>query len=49
MTLISALRVPFALVSIEPAIPVAPTLGERFWKFWASLYVMPARPTMQGL
>jgi hypothetical protein len=49
MTLISTLRVPFALVAIEPTIPVNPTLGERFWKFWAGLYVMPARPTMQGL
>jgi hypothetical protein len=37
-TLISTLRAPFALVTIEPAIPVAPTMAERFWNFWASLY-----------
>jgi hypothetical protein len=49
MTLISTLRVPFALVSIEPAIPVAMTLGERFWKFWASLYAPNSRPTTAAL
>lgn len=46
MTLISVLRVPFAMVTIEPAIPVVPTMGERFWRFWERLYAPQARPTM---
>ena len=49
MTLISTLRVPFALVTIEPTIPVTPTLGERFWKFWAGLYAPESRPTTAAL
>jgi hypothetical protein len=34
-TLLSTLGTPFALVTIEPAIPVSRTLAERFWGFWA--------------
>jgi hypothetical protein len=49
LTLISTLQVPFALVAIEPAIPVAPTMGERFWNFWASLYAPESRPTTAAL
>lgn len=49
VTLISTLRVPFALVSIEPAIPVAPTLAERFWGFWESLYAPQSCPTTAAL
>lgn len=49
MTLISTLRVPFALVTIEPSIPVAQTMGERFWKFWAGLYAPESRPTTAAL
>jgi hypothetical protein len=49
MTLISTLRVPFALVTIEPSIPVAPTMGERFWNFWAGLYAPESRPTTAAL
>ena len=49
LTLISALRVPFALVTMEPSIPVTPTMGERFWNFWAGLYVPESRPTTAAL
>jgi hypothetical protein len=49
MTLISALKAPFALVTIEPAIPVTPTMGERFWKFWAGLYAPESCPTTAAL
>jgi hypothetical protein len=49
MTLISALRVPFAMVTIEPAIPVAPTMAERFWKFWEGLYAPQSLPTTASL
>jgi hypothetical protein len=49
LTVISTLRSPFALVTIEPSIPVATTMAERFWSFWAALYVMPSRATMAGL
>mgnify|MGYP003458492285 CR=1 FL=1 len=48
-TVLSALGPRFALVSIEPSIPVTPTFAERFWAFWASLYSMPSRPAMVGL
>jgi len=46
LTLISALRVPFALVTMEPSIPVTPTMGERFW---AGLYVPESRSTTAAL
>lgn len=49
MTLISALKTPFALVAIEPSVPVAPTLGERLWKFWEGLYAPESRPTTAAL
>ena len=48
-TVLSPLGKRFALVSIEPAIPVAHGFAARFWKFWAGLYAMPARPMMEGL
>jgi hypothetical protein len=41
--------VPFALVTMEPAIPVTPTMGERFWNFWAGLYAPQSRPTTASL
>ena len=41
-TLVSALGRRFALVTLEPATPLTATFAERFWDFWASLYVMPA-------
>jgi hypothetical protein len=37
-TLLSTLGAPFALVTIEPAIALSPTLAERFWKLWAGMY-----------
>ncbi len=43
--LVSTLRTPFALVSIEPAIASTTTFGERFWKFWEGLYSERACPT----
>lgn len=49
VTLISTLRVPFALVSIEPAIPVSTRLVERFWKFWESLYAPQSCATTAAL
>jgi DUF2917 family protein len=49
LTLIQTLKEPFALVSIEPSIPVEPTIGERFWKFWVGLYVPESRPTTAAL
>jgi len=39
----------FALVTIEPAIAVTRTLGERFWDFWAGLYAPESRPTAAAL
>ena len=49
LTLIQTLKVPFALVSIEPSIPVEPTMAERFWNFWAGLYAPESRPTTAAL
>jgi hypothetical protein len=37
-TLISTLKSPLALVTMEPA-PAQSTFGDRFWNWWASLYV----------
>ena len=52
-TLISTLRAPFALVTLEPAIPLAPTMAERFWKrfwtHWERLYAPESRPTTASL
>ena len=48
-TVISPLGNRFALVSIEPSIPVAPGFAGRFWRLWSSLYAMPTRPMMEGL
>ncbi len=48
-TLISTLRAPFALVSIEPAVPVWTGFVSRFWSFWESLYADRACPTTAAL
>jgi hypothetical protein len=48
-TVLSPLGKRFALVSLEPSIPVVPGRAERFWRFWAGLYAMPMRPIMEGL
>jgi hypothetical protein len=48
-TLISTLRAPFALVTVEPALPVRTSLAERFWKFWERLYADQACPTTAAL
>lgn len=48
-TLISTLRAPFALVSIEPVLPTRTTLVSRFWSFWESLYADRACPTTAAL
>lgn len=49
LTIVSTLNVPFALVTMEPSIPVTPTMRERFWNFWAGLYVPESRPTTAAL
>lgn len=49
LTLVTNLKGTFALVTLEPVISLPPTLGERFWKFWAGLYAADARPTTAGL
>jgi hypothetical protein len=49
LTLIAALKVPFAMVTIAPSMPVAPTMGERFWNFWAGLYAPESCPTTAAL
>ncbi len=48
-TLISTLRAPFALVSIEPVVPVRTTFVSRFWSVWESLYADRACPTTAAL
>jgi hypothetical protein len=49
ITLVATLRTPFALVSIEPTIPVTATFAQRFWKFWEGLYAPEALPTTAAL
>lgn len=49
MTLLVTLGAPFALVTLEPAVQVEPTLAERFWSFWAGLYAPQSRPTTAAL
>lgn len=49
LALISTLKRRFALVTIEPSVPVAPTTRERFWAFWAGLYAPESRPTTAAL
>ena len=49
LTLIQTLKASFALITIEPTILVAPTLAERFWKFWAGLYAPESCPTTAAL
>jgi hypothetical protein len=49
LTLLGSLNKSFALLTLEPSLPAAPTLGERFWKFWAGLYSPQARPTTAAL
>lgn len=46
---ISALKTPFALVTIEPAVPVRRPRAQRFWDFWAGLYASDSRPTTAAL
>jgi hypothetical protein len=48
-TLVSALRVTFALVTIDPALPLPPTRAERFWKLWAGFFAPESRPTTAAL
>jgi hypothetical protein len=48
-TLISTLRAPFALVSLEPVVPVRSTFVSRFWSLWESLYADRACPTSAAL
>ncbi len=49
ITLISTIKVPFAMVTIEPAMRVAPTIAERFSEFWAGLYAPESCPTTAAL
>ena len=49
MTLISTVKVPFALVTIEPPIPVAASMAERFWNFWERVYAPQSCPTTAAL
>jgi hypothetical protein len=49
ITLISTIKVPFAMVTIEPAMRVAPTMAERFSEFWAGLYAPESYPTTAAL
>ena len=49
LTVVAAVNAPFALITIEPPMPIKPTLGERFWKFWERLYAPRSCPTTAGL
>ena len=49
LTLVSAVKGPVALVTLDPTIPVQPTLPERLWTLWAALYAPESRPTTAGL
>ncbi len=49
MTLLVALGVPFALVTLQPAVRVTPTLAERFWSSWAGLYAPQSCSTTASL
>jgi hypothetical protein len=49
MTLLANLGGKFALVTVEPSIPAAPTMGKKFWAFWASLYAPESCPTTAAL
>ena len=44
LTVISALQCPFALVSIEPSVPAAPSMAERFWNFCAAMWRLRPAP-----
>jgi hypothetical protein len=48
-TLVTTAEVPFALVSIEPHLPVRRSLIERLGRFWAALYAPRSRPTTAAL
>ena len=47
--LVSTLKAPFALVSIEPGMPLKRTLAERLARFWTMLYAPDSRPTTAAL
>jgi hypothetical protein len=49
VTLISALNVPLALVTMEPVVPVRRTLAQRFQAFWTALYAPASHPTSAAL
>ena len=49
LTLVAAVNAPFALITIEPPMPIPPTLAERFWKFWERLYAPQSCPTTAAL
>jgi DUF2917 family protein len=49
LTVVAAVNAPFALITIEPPMAIKPTLGERFWKFWAALYAPASCPTTAAL
>lgn len=49
LTLLSAIGGPFALVTLDPSIPLPPTLPQRLWDLWASLYAPRSRPTTAAL
>ena len=38
-TVITTLKSPLSLVTIEPAAAAKPAFAERFWSWWAGLYV----------
>ncbi|HVL37424.1 MAG TPA: DUF2917 domain-containing protein [Burkholderiales bacterium] len=47
--LVSTLKAPFALVTIEPGVPAKHTLAERLARFWTALYAPDSRPTTAAL
>lgn len=49
LALVVSLNGRFALATLEPSIPVRPTMGARFWKFWAGLYAPESCPTTAAL
>jgi len=49
LTLISAVNAPFALVTLDPSIPLRPSLSERWWTLWASLCAPQSHPTSAAL
>jgi hypothetical protein len=49
LTLVSAVKGTFAMVALDPSIPVTPTLAERLWDLWAALFAPRPRPTTAAL